>query len=74
MNIYEEELYPWLSKEKQFIKEAINAGKIVFGVCLGAQLIADALGAKIYKTQQPPAKAGGLVLRTKVRIRVIRPV
>ncbi len=25
-------------------------------------------------TQQPPAKAGGLVLRTKVRIRVIRPV
>ena len=51
MNIYEEELYPWLSREKQFIKEAINAGKIDFGVCLGAQLIADALGAKIYKNK-----------------------
>ncbi|MEE9338610.1 MAG: type 1 glutamine amidotransferase [Methylococcaceae bacterium] len=51
MNIYEEELYPWLSSEKQFIKEAINAGKIVLGICLGAQLIADALGAKIYKNK-----------------------
>ena len=51
MNIYEEKLYPWLNREKQFIKEAINAGKIVLGICLGAQLVADALGAKTYKNK-----------------------
>lgn len=48
MNVYEEERYPWLVKEKRFIGEAIEAGKIVLGICLGAQLIADVLGAKIY--------------------------
>ncbi len=51
MGIYDEESYPWLSAEKRFIKEAINSGKIVLGICLGAQLIADALGARIYKNE-----------------------
>ena len=49
MNIYEEDIYPWLAPEKRFIAEAIEAGKIVLGVCLGAQLMADVLGAKVYK-------------------------
>ncbi|HWI54648.1 MAG TPA: type 1 glutamine amidotransferase [Desulfobacteria bacterium] len=47
MNIYEEEDYKWLAAEKAFIKEAIQAGKIVLGICLGAQLIADVLGGKV---------------------------
>lgn len=47
MNIYEEGKYPWLSEEKRLIKSAINAGKKVVGVCLGAQLIACCLGAEI---------------------------
>jgi len=41
MNIYEEAEYPWLAREKQFIGEAIRSGKVVIGICLGAQLIAD---------------------------------
>jgi GMP synthase (glutamine-hydrolysing) len=53
MNIYEEDRFPWLAREKVFIKDAIDSGKIVLGVCLGAQLIADALGAKIHKNQYP---------------------
>ena len=48
MGAYEEHLYPWLKAEKQFIKQAIQANKIVLGICLGSQLIADALGAKVY--------------------------
>ena len=40
--------YPWLTPEKLFIREAIAAGKAVLGVCLGAQLIAAALGARVY--------------------------
>ncbi len=51
MGIYDETIYPWLKEEKNFIKAAIDAGKIVMGICLGAQLIADSLGAKVYKNK-----------------------
>jgi GMP synthase-like glutamine amidotransferase len=49
MGIYDEEEYPWLVAEKTFIREAIQAGKIVLGICLGAQLIADVLGGPVTK-------------------------
>ena len=45
MGIYDYDVYPWLEAEKVFIKQAINTGKTVLGVCLGAQLIADVLGS-----------------------------
>ena len=48
MNIYEYGKYPWLQSEKSFIKTCILQGKKVLGICLGAQLIADALGEKVY--------------------------
>jgi GMP synthase-like glutamine amidotransferase len=48
MNIYEDAKYPWLSKEKEFLRKAIEAGETIIGICLGAQLIADALGSKVY--------------------------
>jgi GMP synthase-like glutamine amidotransferase len=51
MNIYEEDLYPWLAREKNFIREAIDSGKVVLGICLGAQLIADVLGGKVYRNE-----------------------
>ncbi len=47
MNVYEDDKYPWLSKEKSYIRNVIAAGKHVLGVCLGAQLIAHALGGHI---------------------------
>ncbi len=47
MGIYDEAVYPWLADEKILIKESIAAGKIVLGICLGAQLIADVLGGKV---------------------------
>lgn len=49
MNIYEEEKYPWLAREKAFIGQAIASGKVVIGLCLGAQLIADVIGGKVTK-------------------------
>jgi len=49
MGVYDEEVYPWLETEKKFISDAIDSGKIVLGICLGAQLIADVLGARVYK-------------------------
>jgi len=48
MGTYEDKKYPWLTAEKQFIRDSINAGKKVLGICLGAQLIAAVLGAKVY--------------------------
>ncbi len=48
MNIHDERAYPWLRREKHFIESAIQARRIVLGVCLGAQLIADVLGARVY--------------------------
>lgn len=48
MSVGDEAVYPWLLLEKTFIKEAMAAGKYVVGVCLGAQLIASVLGAKVY--------------------------
>ena len=44
MSVNDEELHPWLIAEKRFIAQAIRRGKAVLGVCLGAQLIAAALG------------------------------
>ena len=49
MNVYEEDRYPFLRIEDFFIKEAIQRGKSILGICLGAQLIAKALGAKVFK-------------------------
>ena len=49
MNVYEEDRYPFLRGEDLFIKEAIQRGKHILGICLGAQLIAKALGAKVTK-------------------------
>lgn len=48
MGVCDLSTYPWLSAEKQFIGEAIRHDKVVLGVCLGAQLIASALGARVY--------------------------
>ena len=51
MGIYDQDRYSWLIAEKKFIKDAILSNKIVLGICLGAQLIAEALGAKVYKNK-----------------------
>jgi GMP synthase-like glutamine amidotransferase len=51
MNIYKEVKYPWLREEKNFITEAIASKKIVLGVCLGSQLIADVLGGRASKNR-----------------------
>lgn len=48
MGIHSHETHPWLVEEKACIRKAIDTGKTVIGVCLGAQLIADTLGAPVY--------------------------
>ncbi|UOQ51048.1 type 1 glutamine amidotransferase [Hymenobacter cellulosivorans] len=50
MGVHEEAEYPWLRNEKAGIQAAIGAGKVVLGICLGAQLLAEALGATVYRS------------------------
>ncbi|MDF7825635.1 type 1 glutamine amidotransferase [Pontiellaceae bacterium B12227] len=52
MGIFDYNDYPWLTEEKEFIELAIDEEKTVLGICLGAQLMADVLGAKVYPGPQ----------------------
>lgn len=52
MNVDEENKFAWLSKEKELINAAINAGKKIIGICLGSQLIVAALGGKVYPNNE----------------------
>jgi len=48
MNVNETHLYSFLDTEMELIKQATLAGRPVLGICLGAQLIAKALGSRVY--------------------------
>ena len=52
MSVNDENELPWLIAEKQFIRRAIDAKKAVLGVCLGAQLIANVMGASVYPNRE----------------------
>jgi len=52
MGAYDDDAHPWLANEKCMIGEAAQAGHPVWGVCLGAQLLAAALGAHVYPGEQ----------------------
>jgi GMP synthase-like glutamine amidotransferase len=51
MNVDETDTYDWLADEKKFILDSIKKGKKIIGVCLGAQLIASCLNAKVKKNE-----------------------
>jgi GMP synthase-like glutamine amidotransferase len=70
MNVYEYRFHPWLRGEKRFLEAAVAASKTVLGVCLGAQLLADVLGARVYQNREKEIgwwpvvfRPGGLVAR-----------
>lgn len=52
MSVHDEGEYPWLVEEKALIAEAVDADKLVLGVCLGAQLLADVLGAEVTEADE----------------------
>jgi GMP synthase (glutamine-hydrolysing) len=53
MGVYETQAFPHLVEEMQFIRARVEAKKPIFGVCLGAQLMAGALGGRNYKGDKP---------------------
>lgn len=53
MNVDDEQKFPFLKAEDAFIRLLIREHVPVLGVCLGSQLIAKALGQKVYKAAAP---------------------
>jgi len=53
MGVHDHDAFPWLAAEKTLIREVIDAGRSVLGICLGAQLMAAALGARVVPNPTP---------------------
>jgi len=53
MSVNDETDFPWLCGEKQFLRDAIMKGVPTLGICLGSQLMANALGARVTRNRQP---------------------
>jgi GMP synthase-like glutamine amidotransferase len=52
MSANDEAVLPWIRREKEFIRNAVRNDIPMVGICLGAQLIASALGARVYRNTQ----------------------
>jgi GMP synthase-like glutamine amidotransferase len=62
MSVNDEDKLPWLIEEKQFIRDGVARGIPTLGICLGAQLIASAMGASVYRN--PVKEIGWFPVRT----------
>ena len=48
MSVWQEPVHPWLALEKRLLRQVLEADKPVLGICLGAQLLAEVLGGRVY--------------------------
>lgn len=52
MDTHQEAEFPWLKTEKEFLKSAMDARMKIFGICLGSQLMCEALGGRVKRMDQ----------------------
>ncbi len=53
MHVDQEGEHPWLAAEKRFLREQLDRGTPILGVCLGSQLLAEVAGARPYRSAEP---------------------
>lgn len=53
MSVNDETRHTWLADEKRFVAEVVRSGTPFWGVCLGVQLLAASLGARVYPGREP---------------------
>jgi GMP synthase-like glutamine amidotransferase len=52
-HVDQEDEHPWLRPEKELVREALDRGVPVLGVCLGAQILAEIAGARPHRSAEP---------------------
>jgi GMP synthase (glutamine-hydrolysing) len=62
MAAYQEDLHPWLEDEKRWIATRVGNDTPLLGICLGAQLLADATGGHAYQAPRPEVGVVDLIL------------
>ena len=74
IGVYEEEQYPFLRAEKRIVRDWLAAGRPALGVCLGAQLLAEVLGADVTPTGRKEIGFAPLTLTDTGRTSVLAPL
>ncbi len=52
MGVYDDKTFPWLAGEKIFLRSLLKTDCTLLGICLGAQLLAAVLGARVYPNRE----------------------
>ena len=71
MSANDEAQFSWLAPEKKLIQRALEAQKAILGVCLGAQLLANVLGARVYKNQRKEIGWFPVLLAPEARVSIL---
>ncbi|HOX32680.1 MAG TPA: type 1 glutamine amidotransferase [Spirochaetales bacterium] len=53
MSAYDDAGHPWIASELRFLEQCMDAGLPILGICLGSQLLARLLGARVYASPAP---------------------
>lgn len=63
MDVWQEELHPWLIPEKRAIRRWVDTtSRPLLGICLGHQLLADAMGGSVERSSRPEVGLGEVIL------------
>lgn len=67
VSVWQEQEFPWITAEKRAVREAVLAGVPYFGVCFGAQLLADVFGARSFQGPEPELGVNQVFLTAAAR-------